>query len=376
MTLRSSYKMNKNQILRINGTDFKEMTKELCRNVGLYAAIPSKDSKIAIKPNLVVAGPADLGATTHPAVVAGIIEYLHENGFNNIVIMESAWCGESTDDAFVVTGFNNLCKEYNVPFIDIKKTTSHKADCGGMELEITDAINDIDFLINVPVLKGHCQVRMTCAIKNLKGLIPDGEKRRFHTLGINKPVGHLASGIKQDFIIVDDICGDLDFEEGGKPVVRNNILAATDPVLIDAYACDRLHIKVGNVTYVRIAEQLGVGSADLTKAEIIDLRDTKAKELPKSSKVLDVAYAVEDIDSCSACYGNLIPALVDLEDEGLLDKLDTKIAIGQGHIGKTGKLGIGNCCKDFDTCIMGCPPSKEDIYNGLKEYIKKDRAFS
>ena len=363
--------MNKNQILRITGTDYKEMTKELCKNAGLNVVIPSKDSKIAIKPNLVVAGPADLGATTHPSIVAGIVEYLYENDFHNLVIMESAWCGENTDDAFEVTGFKSLCKEYDVPFVDIKKTTSHKVDCGGMELEITDAINDIDFLINVPVLKGHCQVKMTCAIKNLKGLIPDNEKRRFHTLGINKPVGHLASGIRQDFIIVDDICGDLDFEEGGNPVIRNNILAAFDPVLIDAYACERLHLKVDNVSYVKIAEKLGVGCADLSIAKIINLRDSKDKMLPNSAKVLDVAYAAEDIDSCSACYGNLIPALVALKEEGILDKLNTKIAIGQGHIGKTGKLGIGKCCKNFDFYVEGCPPSKEDILNGLRRYIEK-----
>ncbi|MDO5448656.1 MAG: DUF362 domain-containing protein [Clostridia bacterium] len=345
------------------------MAKLLCSAAGLADMVPAKDARIAIKPNLVVAGPAELGATTHPSVVAGLIEYLRENGFYNIVIMESAWYGEETENALVASGFDSLCREYDVPFIDIKKATSHKRDCGGMELDVTDAINDIDFFINVPVLKGHCQVRMTCAIKNLKGLIPDDEKRRFHALGINKPVGHLSTAIKQDFILVDDICGDLDFEEGGNPVVRNGMLAALDPVLVDAYACERLHLKLESVPYVGIAESLGIGSSDLESAEIINLRDIEEQEISKSSRVLDVAYAAEAVDACSACYGNLIPALIDLKEEGLLEKLDTKIAIGQGHNGKTGRLGIGQCTYGFDTCIMGCPPSREEIYDGLKKYI-------
>jgi hypothetical protein len=84
---------------------------------------------------------------------------------------------------------------------------------------------------------------------------------------------------------------------------------------------------------------------------------------------LDVSYAVDDVDSCSACYGILIPALERLESEGLLARLPDRIAIGQGHRGKTGPLGVGNCTAGFDICVRGCPPAEEDIYKQLKEVI-------
>ena len=58
-----------------------------------------------------------------------------------------------------------------------------------------------------------------------------------------------------------------------------------------------------------------------------------------------------------------------MKEEGLLEKLDTKIGIGQGMQGKTGKLGIGKCTKDFEYCIMGCPPDEEKVYRELKRYI-------
>ena len=41
-------------------------------------------SLIGIKPNLVAPVPAEFGGTTHPEVVAGIIEYLQGNGFTNL----------------------------------------------------------------------------------------------------------------------------------------------------------------------------------------------------------------------------------------------------------------------------------------------------
>ena len=123
----------------------------------------------------------------------------------------------------------------------------------------------MDFLINVPVMKGHCQTKITCALKNMKGLIPNTEKRHFHSMGLHKPIAHLNTGIHQDFIVVDNICGDLDFEDGGNPVVMNRIWTALDPVLVDAYVCQQLHYRVSDVPYVKLAGELGVGCSDISK---------------------------------------------------------------------------------------------------------------
>ena len=76
---------------------------------------------------------------------------------------------------------------------------------------------------------------------------------------------------------------------------------------------------------------------------------------------------MDEVDSCSACYGVLIPALDRLREEGLLDRLPAQISIGQGHRGRTGKIGVGNCTAKFDFCIKGCPPKEEDIYTALRE---------
>ena len=89
---------------------------------------------------------------------------------------------------------------------------SSEVDCAGMRLQICSSVRKLDFLINVPVLKGHCQTKITCALKNMKGLIPNKEKRHFHKLGLHKPIAHLNVGIHQDFIVVDNICGDLDLK--------------------------------------------------------------------------------------------------------------------------------------------------------------------
>lgn len=365
--------MQNNQIYKIYGTDYKELTKQLLEETQLENEIKDRTRKIGIKPNLVSPSTADWGATTHPEIVAGIIEYLHEKGFYNLLILESSWVGDKTSDALEVCGYNSLCEKYQVPFLDIQKDSHHTVDVEGFQLEICDGIDSVDFLINVPVLKGHCQTKITCALKNIKGLVPSVEKRHFHKMGLHKPIGYLNKAIHQDFIVIDHICGDLDFEDGGNPVIRNCIMAAKDPVLTDSYVCSLLHYKAEEVPYIGIAEELGVGSSDLSKLEIRIIGEDQNQELPRADKVVTVMDAVQEVESCSACYGYLIPALDRLREEGLLDDLlavlPDRICIGQGYKGQTGKIGVGNCTRCFDFSIKGCPPLETQIYEGLLAYL-------
>ena len=250
-----------------------------------------------------------------------------------------------------------------------------------MPLDICSCVDDIEFLINVPVLKGHCQTKVTCALKNMKGLIPNSEKRRFHSMGLHKPIAHLNTGIRQDFIIIDHICGDPDCEDGGNPLVKNCIMAALDPVLADACACRLLQYDTSDVPYIGMAEDLGCGSADLARAVIKVITEngtiavqrsdsTSSDQIPLARQFVNLYEMVDEVESCSACYANLIPALKRLEKEDLLDRLTEKICIGQGFQGRIGSLGCGNCTSAFDRHIPGCPPDEDDIYHFLRQYLK------
>lgn len=362
--------MENNEILIIQGNDYQSMTKKILEKADLASRIPTKSSRIGIKPNLVSPSDPSMGATTHPEVVAGIIEYLKERGYCNITILESSWVGAKTSDSIKACGYDRLIQKYDVEFIDIQKDKSHMVMTDEMELEVCDALENIDFLINVPVMKGHCQTKITCALKNMKGLIPNKEKRHFHTMGLHKPIAYLNTVIHQDFIVVDSICGDWDFEDGGNPVVLNRIMTAADPVLCDAYVCDIMGYEKEEIPYLVLAEKLGVGCGDLQKLRIVHCNEVEEiGQIKDARKVAEVKDAVEEVESCSACYGYLIPALDRLKEEGLLDKLDCKICMGQGYRNKTGKLGIGSCTRKFKYSLKGCPPMPDEMYDFLKSYI-------
>jgi uncharacterized protein (DUF362 family) len=266
--------LGKNGIRIIYGDNPKQIVKELLEVIKPEEEI-DKNSLIGIKPNLVVAKPSSSGATTSPEIVEGIIEYLKSKGYDKIVIMEGSWVGDRTSNAFKVCGYEDLSKKYNVPLIDLQKDNYKGYEINGLKINVCDYAAKVDYLINVPVLKGHCQTNMTCALKNMKGCIPNSEKRKFHTMGLHKPIAYLNKLIKQSLIIVDGMNGDLNFEEGGNPVQMNRLIAGKDPVLIDTYVAHLMGFSIEEVPYITMAEGIGAGTADLANAHIIELNKDK-----------------------------------------------------------------------------------------------------
>ncbi len=359
--------MDKKDILVIYGQDHIEMAKEICKNANLKDMIEKTTAKIALKPNLVVPRDADDGATTHLSVVEGVLQYLQENGFRDITIMEGSWVGARTEEAFRRCGYKKLAEKYDVRICDTQKDSYKTYDCAGMKIQICDQAMGVDFMINMPVMKGHCQTKITCALKNNKGIIPDKEKRNFHSIGLHKPIAHLNTKCKNDFILVDAICGDLDFEEGGNPVVGNRLFAACDPVLCDAYAAQQMGYDVSEVAYIKIAEALGVGNADVSSANIKWLNDASqgGKSHVASGKVRRLAVHAKEDNACSACYAAVIRALSRMSGQEI-QALKSPICVGQGWQGKQGVWGVGKCCKEFSHTCAGCPPSANDIVEMIR----------
>ena len=147
----------------------------------------------------------------------------------------------------------------------------------------------------------------------------------------------------------------------------NRIFCCKDPVLCDSFVCQTMGYRVDEVEYIGLAEQMGVGCADLTKAKITRLNESSAAPQHSTRQIRRLAaYAAPD-SACSACYGSLIYALHKLEQEYGPLSLPQKIAIGQGYQGKTGEVGVGRCTCQFRQSVSGCPPTAADICEFLRK---------
>jgi len=357
--------MKMNTITIAYGTDIARLTYDVlaASDIGTYLA---PGMKVAVKPNLVNASPASDGATTHPEVVEGIIIFLKEYGLGDIRIIESSQVGASTKRAYKNCGYDDLSRKYDVPLVDLKtgRCTPKKFD--DFKINVYDEALETDFLVNVPVLKGHSQTKMTCCMKNLKGLIPDSEKRRFHTLGIDKPVAALNTIIKPGYNVVDGICGDLSFEEGGSPVAAGRIIAGRNPLLVDSWCAELIGYSFDEIEYLTYGERIGIGERYTKDTKIVELNvgDKPAFE-SRSSRTADrYRDLIEEKAACSACYAALIYALHRL---GGRTSAQGRIHIGQGFRGESGPgIGIGACTKGYECNVQGCPPKATDIISALK----------
>ncbi len=225
--------MKKNQIFIKCGTEYKEMTKELLEACDLEGEIEKKfetksslidnseaevdcfyspdsvekqnsefglyNMRIGIKPNLVAPHGSLLG-WHHPSGGSRRNRRISSGKrFFQLVIMEGSWVGDKTSESYEVCGFKSLCEKYNVPFLDMQKEKGVPVQCGDLTLNICKSVLDLDFLINVPVLKGHCQDQNHLCLKNRKGLLPNLRSAVFHALGLHDPIAHLGLAIHQDF---------------------------------------------------------------------------------------------------------------------------------------------------------------------------------
>ena len=352
-------------IYEIYGSDAHQMTISLMEAAKVSSLIP-RNASIALKPNLVIDCSPDSGATTHSGVLSGCIEYLQANGFSNICVMESSWIGDRTERAMKTCGYHKVCDKYSVPFYDLKKEKARTVQTALRPMEITCRALDADFLIDLPVLKGHCQTLMTCALKNLKGCLPDREKRKFHSDGLIKPIAALGAFLKPNLIIVDSICGDLNFEEGGNPIQTNRMFLGTDPVQVDTYGCQLMGLALEDVPYIQLAEQYGAGTTRLDNVIALNTPE-QTTSYPAPAGIAKRLTKNVNVDSaCSACFASLVRGLYVAKESGI--PVHHPISIGQGFRGKEiSGIGIGNCCLGADFCAEGCPPTAKAVEKMLRE---------
>ena len=358
-------------IYEIYGRNAHEMTVKLLEAAEAVRLVPAGGS-VALKPNLVIAGTPESGATTHPGVLSGCIEYFRANGVKDISVIEGSWVGDDTMRAMRRAGYDEVCKQYGVPFFDLKRDAAHSVKTAIGPIDICRRALEAGLLVDLPVLKGHGQTIMTCALKNLKGCLPDREKRRFHAMGLQKPIAALGAALRPRLIVVDSICGDLDFEEGGNPVETNRMMLGTDAVQMDAYCCSLMGLALGDVPYISLAEDYGGGTADWRPEDIVTLNrpETALAAARPRGIVANLTRNVRQDQACSACFAALTRALYSTR----LGQNEI-ICIGQGWQGKAPEgLGIGRCCRGAGDCVPGCPPTADAIARKLEERCAGSRS--
>jgi len=153
------------------------------------------------------------------------------------------------------------------------------------EAHVDSLVLDCDVVLNVSMVKEHNGTGFTAALKNAMGFCPHQPTNSFCHFGSAPPdrgtfyanVDHLSQCIADlNLIRTPDLCL-VDATEylitngpAGPGDLRRSdtVVAATDPVAIDAYSTRFVDLTPGDVKMIGLAEQHGVGKADLKKIRI------------------------------------------------------------------------------------------------------------
>lgn len=250
-------------------------------------------SRVLIKPNLLMAKGPEFGITTHPEVVRAVIRVLKE--IKCLIFVgdgPSVWGKhiENVDEVYRQTGIESICKQEGVALVKFEKKRWRD------KFPLTSWLDECDHLINIPKFKTHEFTLLTGAIKNLFGLVSGTFKTELHKNyfkieDFSKILVDIFEQAKPALTIVDAITAmEADGPAtGGKIIEKNLLITGSDCVAIDTLLAMAMGVKPFDVLSTKQASMRGLGKSNLEDIEIlgesIEAVTNQAFILPQTSSI-------------------------------------------------------------------------------------------
>jgi uncharacterized protein (DUF362 family) len=230
---------------------------------GIERFVTAKD-KVLIKPNIAWDRRPEQGATTDPRVVAEIVRMCRDAGVEQLRVLDCPV--DDVGRAYERSGIAVAARSAGAKVLLPTETSYEHVALRGHQLPwpVRDTFLWADKIINVPIAKHHGSSKLTAGMKNWIG-ITDKNRALFHG-SLNESIVALAELVRPTLTIIDATRvllrngprgGNLDDVR-----LMNILVASTDPVAADAWACDLLKFSRDQVKYLELAETVGLGHRD------------------------------------------------------------------------------------------------------------------
>jgi uncharacterized protein (DUF362 family) len=246
-----------------------------------WSGLFSADEVVGIKPN----GLGGYGCSTDPAVITHCIQRLHGVGVRpeSILLWEDRpnnldACSLSVDEPLLGARSYLIQSDLTEPITHGSLTDRFFAPL----------VNEVDAVLNLPILKAHPICGVTLAMKNHYGSLADPSAQHFDRC--NTPMVDLADmpsiRDKTRLVVCDGTRARIQGQAYGEPEYYPNVvMAATDPVAHDTVGYHIIEdererrgiapLKGSDLEprYIAMAAERGLGVADLESIdyEVIDL---------------------------------------------------------------------------------------------------------
>jgi uncharacterized protein (DUF362 family) len=213
---------------------------DLSKKVGFQL---EKADLALIKPNICGFYPPSLGLLS--SLVEFLLHYVEA-----VVIGETRSMMHDPGTQFRSLGVNDLLERFNgqLRALDLSEDKKAKVRVSNphvlKEIELPKTVLDSDFIVNFPKVGTHSTTRLTSALKNLFGLLPQKHKYSvYHPLGMDEVLADIAQVITPDLNIVE---------------AGNRVCISRDALAVDVVACRFVNLDPLKVEHlVMVSEDRG-----------------------------------------------------------------------------------------------------------------------
>ena len=228
---------------------------------------------VVVKPNIGWDTSMESGANTNPQLVARIIEHCLSAGAKTVYVFDhtiNEWTRTYSN-----SGIEKAAKDAGAKIVSgNSESYYHPVTINNGKILKKDRVHELilesDVFINVPVLKTHGGSTLTISMKNLMGVMWD--RRWWHDNDLHQCIADFASEIKPTLNVVDAYrVMKRNGPRGVSPsdlVEMKSLIISEDIVSADAAATKLIGKEPEQIGHIRIANEMGVGTSDLTKLAI------------------------------------------------------------------------------------------------------------
>jgi uncharacterized protein (DUF362 family)/ferredoxin len=254
--------------------DYDRMEAAVEQALDAYAP-PLEGRSVLVKPNILGAMAPEKHVNTHPALVRAVVAALVRRRAGRIMVGDNSGMRAygSLEHAARTAGILDVAGKHYVNFGEspvLVKLDSPFAK----ELTFSREVLEAEVLISLPKMKTHVATGITGAIKNTFGHLVGGEKTRLHREAVGaenfaRAVVDVFQVRRPDLTIMDAVWTmEGQGPSGGRPRHVGRILASDNAVALDTVMAAMMGLSPRRVPTLRIAEERGLGPADLAAVQI------------------------------------------------------------------------------------------------------------
>jgi len=261
-------------LVAVKGGEPAEMFDRGIESLGGMKRFIKEGQKVLVKPNIGWDTSPEKAADTNPELVKRIVEQCFNAGAKEVNVFDYT-CDEWRN-CYKNSGIEAAVKEAGGNVLPGNTENYYRpVEIPGAKVlkneKVHELVLDSDVFINVPILKHHGSAQLSIAMKNLMGVIWD--RRFWHRNNLHQCIADYCLFEKRPTLNVVDAYRVM-MKNGPRGVsvddviMPKSLLISTDIVAVDAAATKIFGEEPENIPYIRIANEMGIGTMDLTKMNI------------------------------------------------------------------------------------------------------------